>query len=301
MAYAIVLGEALVDLYQAECDGEVVFRPMVGGAPLNVACGLARLGTQVEFIAGISTDTLGERILDVLSGAGVGTSRCVRVDVPTALAVTSLSGAEPQFTFYGSPPSYALIGPEHVDTALVANAAALYCGSIALLEPGSLAAASAAWAVPGPLRTLDPNVRPALLKDPAGLRRVVEEFAATADLVKLSEPDAKLLFGLTPGSAARHLLGLGARAVVVTLGARGAFARTRDVSVAVPAPPVDAIDATGAGDAAMAALIFGLMEGIPVNRDEWLDLMGLAVRAGSLATATRGGATAMPPLSQLRP
>ena len=44
MPYAVVVGEALVDLFESECDGASVYRPMVGGAPLNVAAGIARLG-----------------------------------------------------------------------------------------------------------------------------------------------------------------------------------------------------------------------------------------------------------------
>jgi fructokinase len=296
--YAVVLGEALVDLFEVEVAGERVFRPMVGGAPLNVACGIARLGAEARFVGSLGSDAFGDRIRALLTEQGVDHSGCVSVDVPTTLAVTSLHGAEPEFAFYGNPPSYGLLDP--VDLDVIAGAGTLYCGSIALLEPTTLASAKAAWATPGPLRTIDPNVRPDLLDDPAPLRATVEWFASTADLVKLSEPDARLLFGLDAAAAAKHLLNLGANAVVVTLGARGALGFVDGAEFSVTPPPVDAVDATGAGDATMAALNFALLTGgLPATEEQWRDVLAFAVRAGSLACETRGGATAMPPLSRL--
>lgn len=297
--YAVVLGEALVDLFEVEVAGERLFRPMVGGAPLNVACGLARLGAESRFVGSLGSDAFGDRIRALLTEQGVDHSGCVTVDVPTTLAVTSLRGAEPEFAFYGNPPSYGLL--DRMDLDAVAGAGTLSCGSIALLQPATLRTARAAWATPGPLRTLDPNVRPDLLDDRDALQATVEWFASTADLVKLSEPDARLLFGLDPVAAAKHLLSLGARAVVVTLGAKGALGFADGARFSATVPPVTAIDATGAGDATMAALTFALLTGgFPAGEEHWRSVLAFAVRAGSLACETRGGATAMPPLARLR-
>jgi hypothetical protein len=49
MGYAVVLGEALVDLLETERDGELIYRQAIGGAPLNVAVGATRLGSDVPF------------------------------------------------------------------------------------------------------------------------------------------------------------------------------------------------------------------------------------------------------------
>jgi fructokinase len=299
--YAVVLGEALVDLFESECQGEAVYRPMVGGAPLNVAAGLARLGHPVEFVGSISADILGERIWQLLADTRIGTRGSVRVDGPTTLALTSLRHGVPEFHFYGEPPSFSRLGPEHVDPKLVGGAGILYCGSIALLYERTLAAARAAWSMAGPLRTLDPNVRPTLMDDPAPLRRVVEEFATTAHLVKLSEPDARALFGRAPDTAAAHLRRLGAAAVVVTLGERGAYADVPGGTFTVPAPPVVAIDTTGAGDAAMAALMHGLLSrGVPASLATWREVVEFATTVAAFACETRGGATAMPTMDAVR-
>jgi len=160
--YAVVLGEALVDLLDTECEAEPVYRQAIGGAPLNVAVGIARLGSTVEFTGALGDDHLADRITRFLEQAGVGTTLTIRVPAPTALAVTTFEGAEPDFRFYGQPPSYLLFGPTNVDTALISNATVLYCGSISLLGEPFTSAARTAWAIPGPLHVFDPNVRPSL-------------------------------------------------------------------------------------------------------------------------------------------
>ncbi len=307
--YAVVIGEALVDLIEEQLgassdNAETVYRPLVGGAPLNVASGLRRLGATVEFVGSVSTDVLGGRIWDLLTRHGVGTAATVRTPVATTLALTSLHDGEPEFSFYGNPPSFAQFGP--ASAQLIGSAAIVYCGSIALMYDGPLRAAQAAWGVAGPLKVLDPNIRPRLLLDRERLRTTIEGLAATADLVKLSAPDARELFDLPPADAARHLREIGAPAVMVTLGPAGALLQVRDAAgadrtVNVLAPQVRAVDTTGAGDACMAALMHGLMaRGVPRDIEGWQDLGTFAVTAAALACEVPGGATAMPTLEAIR-
>ena len=315
MPYAVVMGEALVDLLERvdgdASTGERVYREAIGGAPLNVAVGLARLGHAVEFVGSLGDDVLAGRIRTLLDGAGVSTRGCVVAGGPTTIALTTFDGTEPDFHFYGEPPSYGRLRPTDVDTEMVAGAGVLSCGSIALLCPDALAAARTAWAVPGPLRAFDPNVRARLLTDPAGYRRVVEEFAATADLVKLSVADAAALYDLEPaadpadpadtaaeaaGAAGSRLLAAGAAAVVVTLGAGGALVMDGSGPLRIPAPPVRAVDATGAGDATMAALLHGLLVrgGAPPDAAGWAEPVAFAMRVAGMVCEAPGGATALP-------
>ncbi|MDT5041607.1 MAG: fructokinase, partial [Actinoplanes sp.] len=101
MGYAVVLGEALIDLLETERDGELIYRQAIGGAPLNVSVAAARLGGGVQYVGSLSNDVLGDRIAHLLRSAGVGIKAVRRVPVPTTLAVTTFEGAEPTFTFYG--------------------------------------------------------------------------------------------------------------------------------------------------------------------------------------------------------
>ncbi|MTK03269.1 PfkB family carbohydrate kinase [Micromonospora sp. CP22] len=306
MGYAVVLGEALVDLLDAECDGAPVYRQAIGGGPLNVAVGVARLGGAVQFVGSLGDDVLADRIRAFLTAEQVGLAGAVTVAVPTTLAVATFSGAEPDFRFYGEPPSYALLGPDQLEVTLVAGADVVYCGSIVLLAPRTLAAARRAWAAAAGLRVFDPNVRPRLLTGPQALgelREVVAEFAAGAHLVKLSAADAELLYPGEPvESVAVYLRELGAATVVVTLGAAGAVVAAADADpVRVPAPKVDAVDATGAGDSVMAALVADLLTGgEPVEPSGWHARVGYALRVAGLVCERPGGAVAMPTRAEVR-
>ncbi|MBL7256764.1 carbohydrate kinase family protein [Paractinoplanes lichenicola] len=304
MGYAVVLGEALIDLQEAEHNGEVVYRQAIGGAPLNVAVGATRLGGQVQYVGSLSDDVLGNRISVFLTEKGVGTAGVKRVPVPTTLAVTTFVGAEPTFTFYGEPPSYAVLGPADLDTAMVAGADVVYTGSICLLREPFRATARAAWAVPGPLRVFDPNARPTLLPDGAAVTHLLElseEFFATADLVKLSAADAEVLYdGATPEQAAERIRALGAKAVVVTAGSKGAFINAADGAMMLPAPKVEAVDATGAGDSVMGALVRRLLaDGLPKDLDGWQRNVQFALHVAALVCERRGGAVAMPTLDEV--
>jgi fructokinase len=299
MGYAAVLGEALIDLLETDLsDGEPGYRPAVGGAPFNVAVGVARLGGGAEFIGSISTDRLGERLHGFLVSNGVGTGGAKRVGVPTTLALTSFAGAEPDFAFYGD--SHGMLSPDDLDPAVLAEAAVTYTGSIAMLRPPTLAAARAAWQVPGARKVFDPNARPRLLTDVAGYRAVVEEFAAGADLVKLSSADATVLWDADERTVAARLADLGAETVVVTRGAAGALLRHEGAEQEIPAPRVVAIDATGAGDSVMAALIHGLLLTGRDARPDWPALVRYALAVGALTVEGRGGATALPTGEQVR-
>ncbi|WP_033340409.1 carbohydrate kinase family protein [Catenuloplanes japonicus] len=306
MAYAVVLGESLIDLQETELDGAPAYREVIGGAPLNVATGIARLAGpgHVEFGGALGDDALAGRIDASLTGAGVGTRAVARVPVPTALAVATFDGAEPDFRFYGEPPSYALYGTDDLPDGLVERAAVLYCGSISLLREPFASTARAAWRKPGPLRVFDPNVRPRLLPDEAAWERqrtVVTEFTAGADLVKLSSVDAEALYdGAAPAEAARRLHALGAPVVVVTAGARGALVSTGDEESFLPAPVVEAVDATGAGDSVMAALAYRLMSsGRPTGHAEWCGHVEFALSVAALVCERVGGAVAMPTIADL--
>ena len=102
----------------------------------------ARLGGDVRFAGSLGADTLGDRIAGLLRHAGVDMRAVKRVPVPTTLAVTTFQGAEPTFTFYGEPPSYALLEPADVDTAVAAadqlNSMPAFVAIVALAFPAAV-------------------------------------------------------------------------------------------------------------------------------------------------------------------
>lgn len=248
---ALVIGEALIDVVERE--GRVTGE-YVGGSPLNVAVGLARLGRGVDFLTHIGDDPHGRRIADHMKHAGVqlvsGSMSARRT--PTARATLDADGSA-QYVF---DIEWQLTGTPEVAPPLVAHT-----GSIAaVLEPGCRAAAALLDTYhPAATVTFDPNVRAALIDDDDGARGRIDRLVERSDVVKASDEDMRWIDpNRSPEQLAQTWLGLGPSIVAVTTGDRGAFALCAAGAVHVPALQVDVVDTVGAGDAFMSGLIDAL-------------------------------------------
>jgi fructokinase len=248
---ALVIGEALIDIVerQGQISGE-----HVGGSPLNVAIGLARLGRGVDFLTHIGDDARGHRIVDYVKASGVqlvsGSTTAERT--PTALATLDVDGsAQYQFDI-----DWQLTGTPEVAPPIVAHT-----GSIAtVLEPGCRATAALIDTYrPSATVTFDPNVRPALIEDGDIARGRIDRWIERCDVVKASDEDMRWIDpNRSPEQIARTWLGLGPKIVAVTMGDQGAFAMCAAGTVRVPALRVKVVDTVGAGDAFMTGLIDAL-------------------------------------------
>ena len=180
---ALVIGEALIDI--VERDGKVTGEH-VGGSPLNVAIGLARLGRGVDFLTHIGDDARGRRITEYVksSGAQLVAGSMTADHTPTALATLDESGSA-QYVF---DIDWELTGTPEVAPPLLAHT-----GSIAtVLEPGCRAAAALldAYHLSATI-TFDPNVRPALIEDQEQGRTRIERLVERCDVVKASDEDLR--------------------------------------------------------------------------------------------------------------
>src|SRR5262245_11744943 len=94
-------GDALIDFVPVRAaDGREAVRPAVGGSCLNVAIGIARLGTSAGFAGGISTDLFGRMIADHASASNVDLRHATRSDHQATLAFARVTGTETQYAFY---------------------------------------------------------------------------------------------------------------------------------------------------------------------------------------------------------
>ena len=214
---ALVIGEALIDIVERE--GKVTGEH-VGGSPLNVAVGLARLGRGVDFLTHIGDDPRGRRIVDYVEQSGVqlvsGSLTAQRT--PTALATLDANGSA-QYVF---DIDWQLAGTPEVAPPLVAHT-----GSIAtVLEPGCRAVAALLDAYhPSATVTYDPNVRPALIEDDDIVRGRIDRWIERCDVIKASDEDMRWIDpNRSPEQIARTWLELGPSIVAVTMGDQGAFA-----------------------------------------------------------------------------
>jgi len=248
---ALVIGEALIDI--VERDGSVTGEH-VGGSPLNVAVGLARLGRGADFLTHIGDDERGRRIVEYVKQSGVqlvsGSMTAERT--PTALATLDASGSA-QYVF---DIDWQLSGTPEVAPPLVAHT-----GSIAtVLEPGCRATAALIDTYrPSATVTFDPNVRPALIEDGDIARGRIDRWIERCDVVKASDEDMRWIDpNRSPEQIAKTWLALGPSIVAVTMGDAGAFAMCAAGTVRVPALRVNVVDTVGAGDAFMSGLIDAL-------------------------------------------
>jgi len=260
----VVCGEALMDVYMgASTPTGMTLDARIGGSPLNVAQGLARLARPAAFLTGLSTDALGERLLASLKAEGVDTSLILRNDAPSTLSVVSVDASGvPRYAFHGNGAADRQITHDTMP-ALPPAARVLQFGSYALVvEPvGSALRALAARERERRLVAYDPNVRLNVEPDLSHWRAVVEQMVSIAHLVKVSDEDLGLLFPAeTPEQVAARWLSQGASLVAVTRGRHGASAWTRGANADVPSPETTVIDTVGAGDTFQAAMLTWLDE-----------------------------------------
>jgi fructokinase len=268
------MGEVLIDFLPLEESGRTVgFRMHPGGSLLNVAVAAARLGQPVALATTIATDFFGRFLRAYAEREGVDPRWLIDSPALSTLAFVAHEGGEPVFNFYGEGTADTLLTPEALPEELFAETAILHVGSISLLRGSTPAAVQAAVErLRGrALISLDPNLRPGLVKDEAPYRALLDRFFGLVDLVKISAADLGWLMPRVPvEEAARTLLARGPALVVITRGGAGVLAvRAADqgrAPIALPAFSVTVADTVGAGDSFNGGLLTRLAEAGAVSR-----------------------------------
>jgi fructokinase len=288
----VVCGEALIDQIPPR-----TYSP--GGGPFNTARALARLGIPTHFLSRLSTDAFGQRLRDYLMADGVDLAMTSFGPEPTTLAIAEVDPeGDAAYRFEIDGTSAPNLTAEMVPASFGPTVSALSVGTLGLLlEPiATTIAALVQREHRERLVMIDPNIRPAQVKNEAGYRVRLDQIIADSTIVKASDADVAWLFpDLELRTAAHVLLARGPRLVVVTLGADGAFGVSRTAEVQVPAPVVEVVDTIGAGDAFGAALLAwlhdhgALRRDLALSTDELRSALEFACLAASF-TCTRAGA-----------
>jgi fructokinase len=298
----LVCGEALFDMFahNAAAEGALNFAAHRGGSPYNVAVGLARMGSESGFFAGVSTDFFGDMLCAALESEGVRADYIVRKPNPTTLSFVLLDPAgSPRYTFFGTDAADRALLPADLPT-LPAAVTALHFGSFALaVAPVADTLLQFGRAMAGQrLISYDPNIRLSVVPEIALWRTRVDAWLAIADLVKVSQEDLQSLYpGADDAEIARSWAARGPGLVVVTRGGAGAVAYHGGAQIEVAAPAVKVVDTVGAGDSFQAALLHGLCQHGVVSRatlaalppDALRATLNLAAAAAAI-TCTRAGA-----------
>jgi fructokinase len=296
--YVVSIGEALVDMIETDTEKGAMYLPAWGGSSLNVAVGVARLGTPVQFAGSFAADPLASRISDFLTANGVGLDIAVH-DAPalTTIAMTTFVNHEPQYSFYANPASYGFLPTVIGRHEIIGNASVVHAGSLGILEDSTFEAIATAFRQTSGIVTLDPNVRPAMVNNWDDFRSRIGTLIAHTDIMKISIEDIEAMYpGSSTESIALAAIDQGVRAVVITQAADGATVITADGSTHLPIPTGhQVLDTTGAGDSMMAALIHQVSrDGAPHEHSGWVTLVENALIIAAIVCSRPGGAIAMP-------
>lgn len=291
----VVCGEALIDLVPQPGSGATTFQSswqaQSAGSPMNTAIALARLGAPAQFRGRISTDALGNQIAAHLESNALPAQALVRTDDPTSLAVVSLDDQRrANYTFHFA--RTANFGWDRAELPDLHPQDWLHLGSLALVvDPSWEVLLDWAAAQQGPI-SIDMNVRPGVLADPAAywprMQAWLEVVGARGGVTKASDEDIAFLAESTnPIEVARGWVReFGLSLAVITFGADGAVAvRPDGAVVSVPGHRVDVVDTIGAGDTFMAAFL----SAHGADREDITGALAWAV-ASSALVCTRSGA-----------
>jgi fructokinase len=304
-----VAGETLVDLFPsgsgdlATVDG---FVHRAGGAPANVAAGLARLDSLPEFWTRLGDDAFGAYLRDVLADHGLDGEFVVAGDATTALAVVSPTpDGDRSFTFYEADTATLAFETGAVPDSALADFDCVHVGGVALTnDAGRTATLDLLERARDAncLVSFDPNTRPDLWSDSEAAGDALEDALALADLLFCSPDDLQPL-GLAelarndPEAAAAELLDYGPETVFLTRGEDSAtvvadLADGERVTRSEPAFDVDVVDTTGAGDAFTAGALAAYEP--KMDGDALGDVLRYANATAALTTTETGGMAALP-------
>jgi len=300
-----LFGEMMVLLVAADpgpLEHVHAFHKMTAGAETNVGIALARLGAKVAWASRLGDDTMGKYLKNVMQQEAIDCSRVLMV--PRERTGFMLKGkvieGDPPIEYYRSGSAASAMTADDLDPDWLGQARHLHVtGIFPALNAGTYALTVAAMQHmrrAGATVSFDPNLRPALWGSTELMRARLNELAGLADWVLPGLEEGRILTGAdNEEGIAAFYQGLGAQAVVVKLGAGGAFGQAGDHQFRVPGYPVEnVVDTVGAGDGFAAGLISGRLEGL-----DWQASVRRATIIGACAVQVAGDTEGYPDRARL--
>jgi len=311
MKKIISIGEYLIDMLP-DVSGKALkdvhgFIKMPGGAPVNVAVAIKRLGGNVDVMTQVGSDPFGLFLLEVLKKEQLDTTYVFKTDAyKTSLAFVSLDEkGERDFVFFRDPSADQMLTlkPEIIQSI---NYDILHFGSVGLadypLKTSTDICINHALSL-NKIISFDVNVRHMLFKDSEQYKALILQYIKKANVIKFSEEELIWLTGETDFDLGiKTLWNSHHQIMLVSKGSEGVSAYTKDNIYHQKAYKVEVIDTTGAGDALMGGFLYALsLENEPFkNTNEWLPkALEMASYCGSLAITKKGAMASLPYLSEV--
>lgn len=296
-------GELLIDMISTNTGnlvGSKGFLKKFGGAPANVAMGLAKLNAPVRFMGKVGDDPFGHFLKNTLEKNKVQTNTLIMSkSEKTTLAFVSLdTDGQRDFFFYRG--AHEKIIASEVE--LPANTSILHFGSLTQTNNTAYNATDKLLVQAknqGTIISYDPNVRESLWGNLNLARDVILATVTKVHVLKVNEVEARLITkedDIT--TAAKKLWRPNLDALFITLGQEGCYYKTAQFEGNIPTIDVKVIDTTGAGDAFNAGYLYAVHEaGKPLSAFSEKELQHALKRAtviASLSTTKKGAISAFP-------
>ena len=265
MPKALCIGELLIDFVSTTPDVTLAEAPgfvkAPGGAPANVAVGLAKLDIDAGFIGKVGGDPFGDFLTETLQKNHVDTTYLIAGETSrTTLAfVATRSDGMKDITFYRHPGADIQLSPDEIDEDYIKSADLFHYGSVSLSHSPTREATLKAIQTAkdtGSFLSYDPNLRLMLWDNAEDAKHWIWDVMPYADVVKISEEEWEFITGDTKlATGIERILRLGLKLLVVTLGERGCYYTNGNVDGYVDGYAVEVVGTLGAGGAFVAGML----------------------------------------------
>ena len=309
----LCIGEALIDMICTDRGTSLAkgqnFLKKAGGAPANVAAAIAALGLEVDMAAKVGKDPFGQHIKDLLNEMGVNTKWVIQdPNYFTTFAFVSLM-EDGERDFYFNRGADGQLSSDDLATLELNDYSIAHFGSATGFLPGPLQTAYTDLLVKAiannTIISFDPNYRHLLFQN--NTKNFIDQawpFIEQCHFFKLSDEEAMLITGCdTVQHAAAALRKKSTAIFAITLGKEGTLLSIGDHLEIVGSITIHPIDATGAGDAFVGAVLFQIAhltpnELVTISLEDWKKIIFNANKAGAHTCEYMGAMEAFKHLSK---
>ncbi|MEY3377627.1 MAG: hypothetical protein RLZZ328_672 [Bacteroidota bacterium] len=296
MKKVLCIGEALIDMICTDRGTNLSkgqnFLKKAGGAPANVAAAIAALGGGVDMAAKVGKDPFGVHIIELLKEMGVDTQWVLQDEKHfTTFAFVSLM-EDGERDFYFNRGADGQLNSKDLSGLNLNEYSIVHFGSATSFLPGPLQSAYIDLLEQskkaGAIISFDPNYRHLLF--PKNTQSFIDQcwpFIEQAHFFKLSDEEAILITGCdTVHDAAASLRKKSKAVFAITMGKEGTLLSMGDHLEMIGSIAITPVDATGAGDAFVGAVLFQLINSNPsmleqIDTDHWKKMISNANKAGA--------------------
>lgn len=304
--FVLIYGDAFVD-YIAEDQSNSRFTKFLGGATVNVAAGVARLGAASSFITVTGENETSEFVRNELAEEGVDLSfsQIVPEKEVSGVYVHLLENNERHFERYVDVTPDIQVDFSAIKNDIIHETSVFHFCSGTLFHPIALGTTRKIvenMKKSNVLISFDANIRPLRWSSEESCRETISSFFNMVDILKLTEEE---LFFLTETTSIedgiKSMQQYSIEALLITIGAEGTYAVLHGEVVHVPVEKVIPVDTTGAGDAFVAGILSKIyLEGHPSTKEDWIRYIAFSNRLGGICATKPGALSAMPRLKDLQ-